>query len=103
MALIQQTSNNTGGGGGAGNVTGIPPTTDKAIARWVGISGDLIENSPGTLVQDSGAIEAAGFITQRNVTSTITVNNGETWIAPALIVRPTGVIILNPNSQLIIL
>lgn len=88
---------------GTGNVTGLPPTTLRAIARWADITGTTIENSPGTLVQDGGAIEAQGFITNRNVSGTVTVNTGESWIAPSLQILGGGVIILNPDAQLIII
>lgn len=93
-----------GAGAGSGNVTGIPPTDIRAITRWADTSGTTIENSPNTLVQDSGAIEAQAFIAMRNVTNgTITVNGGETWIAPSIEMGPGGVVILAANSQLIIL
>lgn len=101
MALIQNSGGS--GSGGTGTVTGPGLSTDKAIARWDGTTGTIIQDSPGTLVQNSGAIEAAGFITQRNITSTITVNTGESWIAPALSIAPGGVIVLNRDTQLIII
>lgn len=87
----------------SGNVTGFPPTTPQAIVRWVDTAGTQIENSPGTLVQDSGAIEAQGFITTRTVTGLVTVNTGESWIAPALTVAPGGMITLSPDAELIII
>lgn len=91
-------------GSGSGNVTGIPPTDIRAITRWADTSGTTIENSPNTLVQDSGAIEAQGFITMRNISNdTVTVNDGETWIAPSIEMGPGGIIILAANAQLVIL
>lgn len=99
MARISSSGPAKGGGG----IPAAPPTDDKAIARWVGTSGDTLQNSPGTLVQDSGAIQSAGFITNRNVTTTITVSSGYTWIAPALVIKPSGAVILMPDAQLIIL
>src|SRR5271165_2797220 len=85
-----------------GSVTGIPPTTIDAIARWADTTGTTIQNSPGTIVQDSGAIEAQGFITNRTITGTVTVNNGESWIAPSLTIAAGGVIVLNSNAELIL-
>ena len=90
------------GGGGSGNVTGESPTTVNSITRWDNTTGTLIKNSPGTIVQDSGAIEAQGFITNRNIAGTIVINPGETWLAPSLNIQPGSVIVLNADSQLIV-
>lgn len=90
-------------GGSGGGVTGIPPTTPNAIVRWADGAATTIENSPGTFVQDSGAIEAQGFITERTITGTVTVNSGESWIAPSLIISPGALIVLNPDSELIVI
>lgn len=89
-------------GGSSSGVTGIPPTNIGAIARWADTTGTTIENSPDTNVQDSGAIEAQGFITQSNVTGIVTVNNGEAWIAPGLTIASGGGIILASGSALIL-
>lgn len=86
-----------------GSVSGIPPTDINAIARWADTTGTTIQNSPGTLVQDSGAIEAQGFISLRSVATTVTVNTGESWIAPALTIEPGGMIVLQPDAELIII
>lgn len=58
---------------GSGNVTGVPPTDIRAIARWADTTGTTIENSPATLVQDGGGIEAQGFITNRQILNDITI------------------------------
>ena len=63
----------TSGGGGSGNVTGIPPTDINAIVRWATTDGSVIENSPFTYVQDSGAIQAQGFVFDRQILNDITV------------------------------
>ena len=94
---------NTSGSGPSGNVTGLPPTDINAIARWADTGADSIKNSPGTYIQDSGAIEAQGFITNRTVTGTVTVNTGESWIAPALTIAAGGMISLAPDAELIII
>ena len=67
------------GGGGSG-VIGIPPTTPGAIARWVDTAGTTIGNSPNTLVQDSGAIEAQAFIFNRQILNNVTVPDNYTMI-----------------------
>jgi len=90
-------------GSGSGNVTGIPPTTIDSIARWADTTGTSIKNSPDTLVQDSGAIEAQGFITMRSVTGIVTVNPGESWIAPEMEITLTGAIQIEPDGEMIII
>lgn len=89
-------------GGGSGNVTGIPPTTITAIARWEDTGGTTIENSLA-LVQDGGGIEAQGFITMRSVTNLITINSGESWIAPEMELETTGSIQIEPDGEMIII
>lgn len=88
---------------GSGNVTGVPPTDINAIARWDDTAGTIIKNSPGTYIQDSGAINAQGFISHRTVTSLVTVSTGDSWIAPSLTIAPGGVIVLESDSELIII
>src|SRR4249920_1770556 len=83
-----------------GNVAGIPPTDINAITRWADTSGTTIKNSPGTNIQDSGAIEAQMFITNRKVDGTVTVNATETAIVPGLQLQPGSVIILQPGAEL---
>jgi hypothetical protein len=89
-------------GSGSGNVTGISPTTIGAIAVWDDTTGTTIENSL-TNVQTSGAIEAQGFITVRMVTSLVTVNPGESWIAPEIELEPSGSIQIEPDGEMIII
>jgi len=96
------TSSGKSSGGGTGTVTGIPPTTIDAIARWADTTGTTIKNSPGTVVQDSGAIEAQGFLTRNIVNGVVTVNTNESWIAPSLSLAPGSMIVLMPDSELII-
>lgn len=88
--------------GSALGVTGVPPTNVGAIARWANTGATVIANSPNTNVQDSGAIEAQGFLTQSNVSGIVTVNPGEAWIAPGLNLEAGGGIILLPGSSLIL-
>jgi len=92
---------NQSGGSGSG-VTGIAPTTVGAIATWNNTTATVIQNTL-TNVQASGAIEAQGFVTNRNVSGTVTVNATETWIAPALTIQPGGNIILQPGAELILI
>jgi hypothetical protein len=90
-------------GGGSGNVIGLPPTDINAIARWADTSADSIKNSPGTLIQDGGAIQAAGFIGNRSVTTLISIPSEYYMIAAELELELTGAIQLEADGELIIL
>lgn len=83
-------------------VTGVPPTDVGAIARWANTGGTVIANSPNTNIQDSGAIEAQGFITKRSVTGNVTVNTDETWIAPSIELSLTGSIVIASGADIVI-
>lgn len=85
-----------------GGVTGIAPTTPGAIARWVDTMGTVIENSPGTIVQDSGAIEAQGFVFDREIINDIIVPNHYTMINTDVELI-SGDIILDGDAQLLLL
>jgi hypothetical protein len=83
-------------------VTRSGPTGDRNIAIWAGNSVDAIQDSKA-LIQPSGVIEAQGFITNRNLTESVNVKSGYTWIAPSLNVSPGVTISLEPDAQLIII
>lgn len=97
LDLVNSTSS------GSGNVTGISPTTINAIARWADATGTTIKNSPTTLVQDSGAIEAQGFIGDRQINGTVDVPTNYTWITDSLEMQPGSLITLHSGSKIIIL
>ena len=99
MPRISGTSG--GGGNSSGGVSGISPTEVDAIARWADTTGTSIKNSE-TVIQDSGAIEAQGFLTRRTIDSNIKVNPGESWIAPELELTLTGSIEIELDGELII-
>ena len=84
------------------DVVGPTGATDNAIARYDGTTGKLIQDSLDT-IQDGGGIEANAYITRINVTTTITVHTDEAWISPNLNLTLTGSIILEPDSELIIM
>lgn len=90
-----------GNSSSGGGVQGPPSSTDKAITRWNGTTGNIIEDSL-TLLQDGGAIEAAGFITGRTVTTLVSIPSGKSMIAPSLELELTGSIELEPDGELII-
>lgn len=88
---------------GTGDVTGPGSSDDKAIARFNGTTGKIIQNSPRTLVQDSGAINSQGFVTDRQVFGTVAVGSTQTWLAPSLEMQPSSIIQLASGAQLIII
>lgn len=92
----------TSGSGPSGNVTGLPPTDVGAIARWVDTGGDVIQNSPGTLVQDSGAIQAQAFVFQRQIISDVTLPDHYSMVNSD-IELVSGDLIMLGDSQLILL
>lgn len=85
-----------------GVVTGLPPTDVRAIARWADTTGTTIENSPGTLIQDSGAIQANGFIGSRSITTLISIPSGSYMVAAELEIEPLGAIEIELDGELII-
>lgn len=96
-------SGNGGATTGASGVNGVPPTDIDAIARWNDTTGTTIKNSPGTLVQDGGAIQSNGFITQKNITTLISIPTGYSMIAPELEIELSGSIEINADASLIII
>lgn len=95
LDLVNDTSS------GSGDVSGPGSSTDKAIARWNGTTGKIIQDSK-TLVQDGGAIEAQAFITRRHITELVSIPNGSSMIAPSLELELTGSIELELDGELII-
>lgn len=86
---------------GTGDVVGPTGATDKAIARYDGTTGKLIQNSK-TLVQDGGMIEAQGFLSKRAITDAVKINPGEAWIAPSIELELGGSIELEPDGEIIV-
>lgn len=89
--------NDTGNG-----VQGPSSSTDNAVTRWDGTTGNIIQNSLA-LLQDGGAFEAQGYITRRLVTDTIVVNADQTWLAPQLELELTGSIEIEADGEVVIL
>lgn len=88
---------------GSGNVTGVPPTDINAIARWDDTAGTIIKNSPGTYIQDGGGIQASGFLTERSVTTLVSIPSSFSWIAPELEIESGGSIEIELDGELIII
>lgn len=88
------------GSTGSGNVTGLPPTTVTAIARWASTDGTQIENSLA-LVQDGGAIQAQGFVFNRQILNDVYVPNHHTIISTD-VELVSGDITLSGDAQLLL-
>lgn len=88
--------NNTG-------ITGPISSTDKAITRWNGTAGDTVQDSPGTLIQDSGALQAQALIENRQINGTVNIPTNYSWIADSIEMQPGAIITMNPGSRIIIL
>lgn len=92
---------NSSSSSGGGDVFGPSSSTDNAITRYDGTTGKLIQNSKA-LLQDSGIIEAQGFLTTRQVTDLVQVKPGETWIAPEIELELTGTIEIELDGEIVI-
>jgi len=87
---------------GTGDVIGVAPSTPGAIATWVDSAATTIQNT-NTNVQQSGAIEAQAFITNRVVSGTVTVNATESCIAPGLQLQPGANLVIEAGGELILI
>jgi hypothetical protein len=88
-------------GGGTSGVTGPVTSTDKAITRWNGTTGNVVQDSKAIL-QDGGGIEAQGFITRKLITDNITIGNNEVMITDAISIETTGEIVIESDGELVI-
>jgi len=84
-----------------GDVVGPDGATDKAISRYDGTTGKLIQDSKA-IVQDGGAIQAQGFLTKRAVDGAVVVPSGYSWIAPSIELEDTGSIEIDDDAELIV-
>jgi len=91
------------GSSSSGGVNGVPPTTIDAIARWADTTGTTIKNSPGTYVQDGGALETQGFVGSRSITTEVQIPSQNYMIAAELEIELTGTLEIEPDGELIIL
>lgn len=84
-----------------GDVFGPASSTDKAIARYNGTTGKIIEDSKAS-VQDGGAVQSQGFITKRIIDDLVTVPSGYSWVAPSVEISVDGSIVIEDDAELII-
>jgi hypothetical protein len=89
------------GSGSGGDVFGPSSSDDNAIARYDGVTGKLIQNSK-TYLQDSGAIEAQGFITNKKITDSVHIGSDQVMITSAFSIELTGELIVDPDGEMAI-
>lgn len=82
-------------------VQGPAVSTDNAVTRWDGTTGNIIQNSLAIL-QDGGGMEAQLYMTRRSVTENVTINTGQSAVSPSLEIELTGSIEIEPDAELII-
>lgn len=82
-------------------ITGPLTSTDKAITRWNGITGDVVQDSKA-IVQDGGAIEAQGFLTNRSIDELIQIRTNYTMLASNVEIND-GEIIIEQDGELLII
>ena len=85
---------------GTGDVTGTPPSTDKAIARYLGITGKVIQNSK-TVVQDGGSIEAQAFVMNRLITDTVHIGPDQSCLASSISIED-GELQIEEDGELVL-
>ena len=83
-------------------VQGPPTSTDKAIARWDGVTGSFLSDSK-TEVQDGGAVVAQGFITRRMLTDSVKIDSNNGMIVDGISIETTGELIIEADGELVII
>ena len=89
-------------GAGSGDVTGPVTSTDKGIARYDGTTGEVIEDSPYSIVQDGGGVQAQAFVFNRQILNNVTVPDKHDVVA-ADIEIVSGDLILQGDAQLVLI
>lgn len=88
-------------GPGTGDVFGIPPSDDKAITRYSGLTGKVIQNSKA-LVQDGGGVVAQGFITRKEITDNITIDSSQVMITDGFSIEDGGELVIEEDGELVL-
>lgn len=86
---------------GSGDVNGPVISTDKAITRWNGTTGKVVNDS-FAILQDGGAIQSQGFLFNNQIIRDISVPDDYVLVGrnPELI---SGNIVLLGSSEFLIL
>lgn len=83
-------------------ITGPASSTDKAIVRWNGTTGQIVQDGPGTYVQDSGAIEAQAFVFNRQILNDVLVPDKFSVISTDVELI-SGDILLEGDAELVLI
>jgi hypothetical protein len=89
-------------GGGGGGVTGPPSSTNDAISTWLGTSGTILQDNPFTTIQPGGAVQAQGFVFNRQIVHDVTVPNNYNVIYRNITLL-AGDIILDGDAEIILI
>ena len=87
---------------GASGVTGPVTSTDNAIARYDGTTGQVIQNS-SALLQDGGAIQTQGFVGKKEIDDAIVIPDKHYMVATGLTITATGSIQIGSDSELVLI
>lgn len=85
----------------SGFVVGPVSSTDNAIARFDGTTGQLIQNSIA-IVQDGGAIQAQAFLTNRVIDELVFIPPNYTMLASNIEIED-GEIVIDTDAELVII
>ena len=87
---------------GSPGITGPNSSTDKAITRWNGTSGSIVQDSKA-LVQDGGAVQAQSFVGRKEIDDAVAIPQKHYMVASGLTIMNTGSISISQDSELILL
>lgn len=91
-----------GTAGTSSGVMGPPTSTDKAITRWFGITGNQVQDSKAIL-QDGGGIVAQAFITRKMITDSVDVPSDSVMITDGLSIELTGELVIEADGEVVII
>jgi len=86
----------------SGGVTGPIVSTDKAIARYDGATGTIIQNS-SAILQDGGAVQTQGFVGKKEIDDAVVIPNKHYMVATGLTITTTGSIQIGSDSELVLI
>jgi hypothetical protein len=87
--------------GSSSGVQNLGTSSDNAIARFDGVTGQFVQNSIPS-IQDGGTIEASAFSFQRTIDEDIEIRDGRTWVASGLSIE-SGSLTIESDGEVVIL
>lgn len=76
-------------------------STDNAITRWNGTSGNIVQDS-AAVVQDGGGVQAQAFIFKKNIEDLVVIPPNHSMIATDLVIDG-GEIAIGEDAELVII